>query len=133
MDRTFNKITQFFLMTTVIFWISCSDDSGTSSTSIDITGSWEVASIGSTSVNALNSIWTFNEDGTYNWFLLYGQFDLYSEGDYSLSGETLTVTGFIRNLVGGSDKIFITVSNNDNTFSWVDSDGDRWVYNRILL
>ena len=132
MDRTINKIAHYFLMTTVIFWISCSDDSGTSSTSIDITGSWEVASIGSTSVTALNSIWTFNEDGTNNWFLLYGEFDLYSEGDHSVSGNTLTVTGFITN-VAGTNKISITVSNNDNTFSWVDSDGDRWVYNRILL
>jgi hypothetical protein len=133
MNRTISNLTLFVFLSVAGTWFGCGDDSGTSPTSpeaFNIRGTWELTSItGAPSVNGSNSTWNFKADGTYDWFLLLQPFDLLSEGDYSLSGSTLTVTGFIRN-VTGTDKISITVSNNNNTFSLRDSDGLTWIYNR---
>ena len=113
--------------------ISCGDDKNSStdpSDTFDIVGTWDVASIeGAPPVDASNSTWTFKTDGTYDWFLLLLSFDFQGQGDYSLNGNTLTCTGFITT-IWGTDTMEIVISNNNNTFSMLDGDGDRWVYNR---
>ena len=130
MNRIINNLTLFVFLTSAVTWISCGDDSGTSPEAFNIVGTWELTSIeGAGPVNSSNSTWNFRADGTCDWFLLLEPFDLLSEGDYSLSGNTLAVTGFIRN-VAGTTQIRITISNSNNTFSWLDADGDRWTYNR---
>jgi len=95
-----------------------------------IQGIWEVTEIeGAGHVDISNSKWLFKSDGTYEWFLLLLPFDTTAQGNYSLDGNILDCTGFITT-VCGTDKINITISNNNNTFSILDGDGDRWTYNR---
>jgi hypothetical protein len=103
-------------------------------TVLDIVGTWEVTSIeGAPPVDGSNSTWTFNADGTYQWFLLLPPFfDMSGGGNYSITGTTLTCDGTIASLYGEpSTSLVLTPSNNDNTFSMLDPDGDRWTYNRI--
>lgn len=96
-----------------------------------IIGIWDLTELEGSgiSVSSSNSIWTFEADGTYEWFLLIAAFDLQGEGIYSLDGNTLTIDGFVKN-VFGSAPLNLTFSNNNDTFSLRDTDGDRWTYNR---
>jgi len=115
-------------------FLSCGNDDNPTQPpdTFDIVGIWEVTEVEGTPspVNSSNSTWTFNADGTYEWFFLFEDiFDLSSEGNYSLNESVLTCDGFITN-VTGTTIINITISNNNNTFSFLDEDGDRWTYNR---
>jgi len=116
--------------------IGCSKDrdSGTSPTqAFDIVGAWGLTYLeNGPSVNSSNSTWTFISDGTYNWFLLVGPYDLEGEGNYNLVGDTLFVDGIIANTIIANtpgDSLIITKGN--NTFSFLDDDGDRWTYSKI--
>ena len=58
-----------------------------------IIGTWDLTELEGSgiSVNSSNSIWAFEADGTYEWFLLIESFDLEGQGTYSLDGNTLTI------------------------------------------
>ncbi len=98
---------------------------------IFIVGKWDVTEIEGSgiSVDSSNSMWVFETDDTYEWFLLEGSFDLQSQGTYSLNGNTLMVDGLVAK-VFGTDRINLTFSNFYSTFSLQVDDGDRWTYNR---
>lgn len=131
MKNTINNLILIVFLTAATTWMSCGDSGTSPSNTFNIAGTWEVISIeGAPTVDGSNSTWTFKADGTYDWFLLLLSFDVQAQGDYSLAGNTLTCTGFITT-VCGTDKINLTISNNNNTFSMLDADGDRWIYNRM--
>ena len=128
--KSFSIILSVILIT--ILSLGCSEDKSpiVPEDTFDIVGVWEVTEIeGAPTVDGSNSTWTFNSDGTYTWFLMLLNFDFNSEGNYNLDGTTLTCDGFIV-VVMGTTEINITISNN-NTFSVLDGDGDRWTYNRV--
>ena len=129
--KSFSIILSVILIT--ILSLGCSEDKSpiVPEDTFDIVGVWEVTEIeGAPPVDGSNSTWTFNSNGTYTWFLRLLNFDLNSEGNYSLEGTTLTCDGFIE-VVMGTTEINITISNNNNTFSCLDADGDRWTYSRV--
>lgn len=131
MKRKINSLVFSVFLIASVTLIHCGGDSGTSpSNDFDIVGTWELASIETAPpVNASNSTWTFKSDGTYDWFLLFGGFDMSGSGTYSLSGNTLACTGIIVNVTATND-INLIISNNNDTFSFPDDEGDRWTYNR---
>jgi hypothetical protein len=100
-----------------------------------IVGRWGITGLegAPSSVDSSNSIWTFKEDGTYEWFFVYpGYYDLITGGGhYKFYGDTLVVDGIVANIIS-ENSIMLTVSNNKNTFSFLDDDGDRWTYSRII-
>ena len=98
---------------------------------IFIVGKWDIAEIEGSgiSVDSSNSMWAFEADGTYEWYLLEGPFDLQSQGTYSLDGNTLMVDGIVTK-VFGKDRFNLTFSNFYSTFSLQVDDGNRWTYNR---
>jgi len=123
----------FFLVLGVTIFTGCEEDKNPTPPPepFDIVDVWEVTEIeGAPPVSASNSTWTFNANGTYEWFLLLAGHDWTSEGNYSLEETTLTCDGFIT-IVTGTEEIEITISNNNNTFSFLDGDGDRWTYDRV--
>lgn len=87
------------------------------------------------SIDGSVSTFTFNADGTYQWFLhAQPSFNLEGAGTYSLNGATLTVTGVI------ADTLFSETSGNEyaisltlgaDTFSFRDEDRDRWSYAKV--
>ena len=97
-----------------------------------IVGRWGVTEIeGAPPVDSSNSTWTFKADGTYEWFFLYpGIFDWSSEGSYNLDGTTLTCDGFITQVTGTSN-IELKISEDQNTFSFLNDEGERWTYSRL--
>jgi len=98
---------------------------------IFIVGKWDVTEIEGSgiSVDSSNSMWVFETDNTYEWFLLVGSFELQSQGNYSMNGNQLMVDGTVTK-VFGTDRFNLTFSNSYNTFSLQVDDGDRWTYNR---
>lgn len=119
-----------FIILLTLVWVGCDSSTESENQPLDIVGIWDITEIGLlTALDSSNSIWTFEAGGTYEWFLLIESFDLQGQGIYSLNGNTLMVDGFVRN-VFGSNPINLTFSNNNNTFSLLDTDGDRWTYNR---
>ena len=100
-----------------------------------IVGTWGLTSIGDSPpgfFNASNSVWEFYENGTYEWFLDYEEYNYEGDGNYSLADNTLTVDGIVADIILGeiSNKtVVLTISNNNNTFSFLDDEGDRWTYN----
>lgn len=101
---------------------------------VDLVGTWAVTSVEGAvgPVDASNSLWTFREDGTYDWFFFFpGFFDLGGSGTYRLEGRTLAVTGIFANTViseSPDGRVELTLGN--DTFSFRDDDGDRWQYVR---
>lgn len=96
-----------------------------------LVGTWDVTSIQGAPgrVNGSNSTWTFNANGTYSWFLLYlPDYDVSDSGSYSFDGKTLTVTGAMANQLISGNSVDLTIKN--DTFSFRDMDGDRWVYKK---
>ena len=118
----------------VFFSVSCDKDKSptTPPEPLDIVGTWEVSQIGSvTDADGSNSTWTFKADGTYEWFLLLLYYDYNGEGTYTLDGSYLTVDGIVAELYYQESKTLkLTISNNNNTFSILDPDGDTCIYNR---
>ncbi|MFC1556611.1 hypothetical protein ACFL6I_03345 [candidate division KSB1 bacterium] len=134
---TATKLCRMIAGITVLFMVvlaGCSDDDNPAApaATFDIVGSWAVTEIeGAPPVDSSNSTWIFNADGTYEWFLFFEDiFDLNAEGNYTLNGITLTCDGDIADITE-TTTINLTVSNNNNTFSFLDGDGDRWTYNRV--
>ena len=118
------------LLTLII--VGCDNSTESENQPIVIVGIWDLAELEGSgiSVNSSNSIWSFEADLTYEWFLLIESFDLQGQGTYSLDGNTLTIDdGFVKN-VFGSAPINLTFSNDNNTLTLLDTDGDRWTYNR---
>lgn len=127
--KTFSLILSVILITVLLLGCSEEESPIQPPDTIDIVGVWEVAEIeGAGPVNSSNSKWAFNADGTYEWFLLFSPFDTTAQGNYTFNENTLTCTGFITNVFGTN--INLTISSNNNTFSVLDGDGDRWTYNR---
>lgn len=127
---TFILCTAFLITSSV----NCDKDENStgSPSTFDIVGIWEVASIeGAGPVDGTNSTWTFNADGNYQWFLELGIAHINAAGDYSLTGNTLYCVG-PNSYIAGTDNVNITITNNNNTFSLLDGDGNRWTYNRTL-
>ena len=96
-----------------------------------LVGTWEVTSIQGApgKVDGSNSTWTFNANGTYNWFLFYPMYyDEWDSGSYSFDGQTLTVTGGMANQLINGNSVDLTIKN--DTFSFRDTDGARWVYKK---
>jgi len=101
----------------------------------DIIGTWDVANIegSATTVDSSTSIWIFKSQGDYDWFLLWADFDLQGEGHYSFDGDSslMILDGPATDIFGANSPLIkITISNDNNTFSLPDSDGDRWTYSR---
>ena len=126
--KKFAFINLIILLTLVL--VGCDSSTESENQPIDIVGIWDLTEIGvETGLSSSNSVWTFEADGTYEWFLLIESFDLEGQGTYSLDGNTLTIDdGFAKNVFGTGS--ILTFSNNNNTFSLLDNDGDRWTYNR---
>lgn len=123
--------------------ISCSGDGTEPITEQELVGQWAATEIEGAidangnplAINGSVSTWTFNADGTYQWFL-HAQpfFNLDGTGTYSLSGNILTVTGIIASTLfsattGNEDTISITFGS--NTFSFRDEDGSLWRYAKV--
>ena len=111
--------------------VGCDSSTESEIQPIDIVGIWDVTEIEGSgrSVDSSNSIWAFEADGTYEWFLLFKLFDLQGQGTYSLDGNALMIEGFVTNVFGKAP-LNLTFSNNNNTFRLSDTDGVRWTYNR---
>ena len=104
-------------------------------TSTDLQGSWELIALeGSPAgVNASNSIWTFNNDGSYDWFLNLAPYNLQGSGNYNLEGLALFVDGLVSSTVNAASDYpnILLLAFENNTFSFVDDNGDRWTYRKI--
>ncbi|MFH0976957.1 MAG: hypothetical protein V1874_14335 [Spirochaetota bacterium] len=101
-----------------------------------IIGSWGVTYIegAPSSVDFTNSTWNFINNGTYNWFLDLDPYDLSGNGTYAIYGNCLCVTGIVadtvfENISGGC--VEIIPSSDLNTFSFLDDEGDEWIYERL--
>ncbi len=111
-------------------------------TGFSLTGSWGATTIEGSldpqgnplQVDASVSTWTFNADGSYTWFLHAPPwYDISGSGNCTLNGSDLSVDGIIADTLirSYSNKtIPLTISQTGNTFSFLDEDGDRWVYER---
>jgi hypothetical protein len=107
-----------------------------------LAGSWGIVHLegvpesvgGPSGVNADNSVWNFYADGTYDWFFYFDRgeffFDVNSDGNYALNGNSLSLNGSIVGAVLPGNPTPITFSDNDNQFSVVDDEGDRWTYRK---
>ena len=107
-----------------------------------LAGSWELVHLegvpdsvgGPSGVNGDNSTWNFYSNGAYDWFFYFDRgeffFDVTSDGNYSLIGNSLSLDGSIVGNVLPGNPTPITFSNNDNQFSVVDDEGDRWTYRK---
>ena len=101
----------------------------------DILGTWDVSEIEGfpISVDSSNSVWIFDTQGDYEWFLLLINLDLQGKGHYSFDGDSsiMILDGPATDVFGANSPLIkLTISNDNNTFSLLDSDGDRWTYNR---
>lgn len=97
----------------------------------DIVGTWALTSLEGAPgpVDASNSTWTFNPDGTYTWFFRFpGFFDLQDSGNYSLDGSTLSVDGTMAQTIASRPSLELSLGS--NTFSFRDDAGDRWSYRK---
>ena len=107
-----------------------------------LAGSWELIHLegvpdsvgGPSGVNADNSVWNFYADGTYDWFFYFDRggyfFDVTSNGNYTLLGNSLSLDGFLVGNVLPGNPTPITFNNSDTEFSVVDDEGDRWTYRK---
>ena len=81
------------------------------------------------------STWTFNGDGTYQWFLHASPYYvLDGSGTYSLDGTALTVSGIIADTLfsytmGSQDVLSLEVVS-DDMIRFRDEDHDRWTFER---
>jgi hypothetical protein len=81
------------------------------------------------------STWTFNADGSYQWFLHASPFFvLDGAGTYSLSGSALTVSGIIADTLfsstpGNLDVVPLEITSPE-LFRFRDEDQDRWTYQK---
>ena len=97
----------------------------------DIVGTWTLIDLeGVPEGVSYSSTWNFRSDGTYDgFFYAAGYYDESDEGPYSLNGTTLSIDGIVAETFFGST-IELSVSNNNNSFSFLDVDGDRWTFTR---
>lgn len=123
--------------------ISCDNSSTEPGTEEELIGQWAATEIQGAidasgnplSIDGSVSTWTFNTDGTYQWFLhAQPQFNLNGTGTYSSNGDILTVTGIIADTLfsetsGSEDAISLTFG--ANAFSFRDEDGDQWSYAKV--
>ena len=101
----------------------------------DIIGTWDVVDIEGSpiSVDSSNNVWTFKTESDYEWSLLWEDFDLQGEGHYSFDGDSaIAILDGPATEIYGDHTLYnqLRISNNENTFSLLDSDGNRWTYNR---
>jgi len=122
---------------------NCSGSSTEPLTEQELVGQWAATEIQGAidgngnplPINGSVSTWTFNANGTYQWFL-HAQpiFNFDGTGTYSLNGKVLTVTGIIANTLfsetsGNDDAISLTFGT--DTFSFRDDGSDRWSYAKV--
>lgn len=128
----------------VFFLVGCllGCKNSTEPDTIDLPGQWVATEIEGAidangnplKIDGSVSTWTFNSDGTYQWYLHARPFYyLDGTGTYSLDGKTLTVDGIVANTLfsetaGSKDAIPLTLG--ADNFSFRDEDGDRWSYSR---
>ena len=124
--------------------ISCGDDGIEPITEEELVGQWAAteiegaidANLDPLPIDGSVSTWTFNADGTYEWFLNAPPFFTFDgAGTYSLSGNILTVTGIIANTLfsetaGNEDAISLTFGTS-TTFSFRDEDDAQWRYAKV--
>ena len=132
------NVISLVMIVIIVSFLNCEKDSVSPSPSpeaFDIVGTWHVSQIGSFSdADSSNSTWIFKADNTYEWFLLIAPiYDINGEGTYTLNGNSLTVNSVVAECYGEQQTTLnLTISNNNNTFSMQDPDGDTWIYNRSL-
>lgn len=72
------------------------------------------------------STWIFKGDGTYSWFLhAPPYYNLDYTGTYKYENEKITLTGPVAQLPADG---YIQCSKGSSTFTFLDSDSDRWIY-----
>lgn len=104
-----------------------------------LVGDWGVTSVEGAvgPVDSSNSVWTFDEDGTYDWFFYFeGYYDVSGGGTYDFD-EVQTrmdingaISTYLLSETDDPNDLDIDASGPD-TFSFLDEDGDRWVYQRL--
>ena len=107
-----------------------------------LTGTWVIYHLegippevgGPSGVNASNSQFVFNANGTYSWFFHFDVspffFDLSTGGNYTLTGSTLCLDGMSEQILL-NDCVPIVFTDNNNRFSFADDEGDRWYYEKM--
>ncbi|MEA3478947.1 MAG: hypothetical protein U9R60_12250 [Bacteroidota bacterium] len=72
------------------------------------------------------STWVFNSDGTYFWFLhALPYYYLDDTGTYTYENEWIVLNGRVSALPA---KGYIECPTNSRTFTFLDGDNDRWIY-----
>ena len=128
------KFYPFLLVLLILLLIGCEKENITEGdvftlSQFEIVKSWEIVSVEGAPSNLRNtsSIWTFNADGTYNWF-----FDLpdyyydWGFGTYYLENNNLHLTDIVPDKFDTIIQLTITKSN--TKFSFVDTNDDKWIY-----
>ena len=82
-------------------------------------------------VDASTSTWTFNDAGTYQWFLHAPPFfDVDGGGTYRHVADTIFVTGIVQTALSTPQAFVIMTDVTESRFRFRDNEGDRWTYER---
>ena len=134
MKKAFISTITLSLLLVLLFVTGCSDDNVVG-LARDLQGSWGTTAIEGPppeyEINASVSTFTFNENGTYAWFLdAPPWYDRTDYGNYTLSGDTLFLNGGVLEYSGFTHQpgSYLILDRSGDFFSFRDADNDKWTY-----